>query len=477
MAHRRDASLCMVAPHPDLADQLRQQFEALRVSTNTALGGLLTLGQPRRLGFNDGTIIEPEDFGLEASVSAVRRAAAERAPLRGAIRVMVVLVDFADRQMAATKQHFQDLFFSQQVFPFGSVSEYYQEASGGRISITGAVVGPYRLPLTLAQYANGESGTGGVVPNAQTMARHALDAASQDVNFATYDNDGNGYVDAFIVIHAGRGAEETNNGSEIWSHKWTLDGGAVTRNGKKIFAYLTVPEDSRIGVCAHELGHLLFGWPDLYDTDYTSNGVGRWCLMAGGSWNGRGVPGAQAGDVPAHPSAWCKAGQEWVAVKAPKQNGSVTIEPVGAAQTVHRLWKNGDKKSREYFLVENRQKSGYDRDLPAAGLLIWHVDDAMPDNSNEAHYKVALMQADNLRDLESARDSGDAGDPYPGTSNNKTFSRTSAPSSRSYSGLPTDVSITAISRVAAGIRARCAVRKAAPASAPGPRLPVRAART
>ena len=67
----------------------------------------------------------------------------------------------------------------------------------------------------------------------------------------------------------------------------------------KIYAYLTVPEDCRIGVCAHELGHLLFGFPDLYDTDYTSEGVGNWCLMGGGSWNG-------GGDIPAHPSAWCK---------------------------------------------------------------------------------------------------------------------------------------------------------------------------
>ena len=477
MAHRRDASLCMVAPHPDLAVELRRQFESVRSSTGTALGGLLTFGHPRRLGFNDGTIIEPEDFGLEASVSAMSRAAAERAPLRGAIKVMVVLVDFADRPMAATKQHFEDLFFSQGSLPFGSVSEYYQEASGGRVSITGSVVGPYRLPLTLAQYAHGESGTGDQIPNAQTMARHALDAASASVNFSTFDNDGNGYVDAFIVIHAGRGAEETNDGNEIWSHKWTLDGGAVTRNGKKIFAYLTVPEDSRIGVCAHELGHLLFGWPDLYDIDYTSNGVGQWCLMGGGSWNGRGIAGAQAGDVPAHPSAWCKAGQDWVTIKAPKQNGTATIEPVAVSETIHRLWKHGDKKSREYFLLENRQRDGYDRGLPASGLLIWHIDDNMQDNSNEAHYKVALVQADNQRDLEAARDSGDAGDPYPGSSKNKTFSRTSAPSSRSYSGLSTDVSVTSIAPAADGIHIRYAVRKAAQASAPGPRIPVRSART
>ena len=86
-----------------------------------------------------------------------------------------------------------------------------------------------------------------------------------------------------------------------------LSGVRVRADGDQIYAYLTVPEDARIGVCAHELGHLLFGWPDLYDTDNTSDGIGNWCLMAGGSWNG-------GGDTPAHPSAWCKAQQEWVTV-------------------------------------------------------------------------------------------------------------------------------------------------------------------
>jgi hypothetical protein len=41
----------------------------------------------------------------------------------------------------------------------------------------------------------------------------------------------------------------------------------------------------------HELGHLLLGQPDLYDTDYSSRGTGRWDLMAGGSWNNNDTAG------------------------------------------------------------------------------------------------------------------------------------------------------------------------------------------
>jgi immune inhibitor A len=163
-----------------------------------------------------------------------------------------------------------------------------------------------------------------------------------------------------------------------------------------------VPEDSRIGVCAHELGHLLFGFPDLYDTDYTSEGVGNWCLMGGGSWNG-------GGDIPAHASAWCKVNQGWATVSNVTTNGIVSIPDVKSTHAVHRLWTNGGS-GPEYFLMENRQKTGYDAQLPAAGLLIWHIDENQPGNTDENRYQVGLVQADGKRDLELDRNRGDAGD-------------------------------------------------------------------
>ena len=198
-----------------------------------------------------------------------------------------MLVDSSDKHMAETQQHFRDLFFSTGVIPTGSVKEYYNEATGGLVDITGDVVGPYRMPHTNAWYANGNFGIGQPTgtTRARDLAQDAFNAADPHVNFGPYDNDGNGFVDAFIVVHAGSGGEETGNSNDIWSHKWTL-ASAQTTDNTKVFGYLTIPEDARIGVCAHELGHLLFGFPDLYDTDDSSEGIGNWCLMAGGSWNG-----------------------------------------------------------------------------------------------------------------------------------------------------------------------------------------------
>src|SRR5262249_50396425 len=241
----------------------------------------------------------------------------------------------------------------------------------------------------------------------------------------------------FIVIHAGSGGEVTGNGDDIWSHKWTLDGGARAVDRTKIFAYLTVPEDCKIGVCAHELGHLLFGFPDLYDTDNSSEGIGNWCLMRGGSWGG-------TGDMPVHPSAWCKANQGWVTVKNVTADGPASLPDVKTSNTVHRLWKDG-AKGNEYFLLENRQQTKFDQALPAGGLLIWHIDEAQAKNTDENHYKVALMQADGRRDMERNINRGDAGDVYPGSSNNHTFNATSRPNSNSYAHANTFVSVSNIS--------------------------------
>lgn len=432
------SDFCAVAPSPELKDRLKAELAQLR-SSGTPLAGILALSRlPRKLGFNDGVIIPPEQFPLGTPQRAVAAAALERAPLRGTVRVIVVLVDYSDKPMAQSADHFRDLFFSTGSLPHGSVKEYYREVTGGLVDLAGEVVGPFRLPQTLAWYANNNFGIGrpSGEARANAMANDAAAAADGSVNFGLYDNDGNGFVDAFIVVHAGGGGEQTGHPGDIWSHKWTLPS-ARPADGKQIFAYLTIPEDCRIGVCAHELGHLLFGFPDLYDTDDTSEGVGNWCLMGGGSWNG-------GGDVPAHPSAWCKIQQGWATTTNVTAAGTVTIPDVKASRNVHRLWKDGGG-GPEYFLLENRQRTGYDEGLPGAGLLIWHIDESQPGNTDESHYKVGLVQADGKRDLERAANRGDAGDPYPGGANNTAFTGSSTPNSNSYGGQPTLVSVTSIS--------------------------------
>lgn len=441
---------CLVSPHPSLLKKMRSELTAVRRRGASLVTEMMTVRRSKPVGMDDGTIFPGDAFPLGTSALTVRRAALDRAPLAGSVRVIVVLVGFPDRAMTRPKSQFEDLFFSLGKLPTGSVRDYYREVSHNIVDIVGEVVGPFQMPKKLVDYAHGASGIGEVEPNARTMARAAVAAADPSVNFALYDNDGNGYVDAFIVIHAGPGAEQTGSTDDIWSHKWVLSGGPYAGDGKRIFAYLTVPEDCKVGVCCHELGHLLFGWPDLYDTDYSSAGIGNWCLMAGGSWNGNG-------DTPAHPSAWCKAAQRWITVVNQRLNQTVRIGDVKTSYKAYRLWKNG-AASQEYFLVENRQRQKFDAKLPGDGLLIYHIDDAIEDNSNEAHPKVAVLQADGLRQLEKGTSRGDPGDPYPGSSSNKTFDRTSNPHSLSYGGIDTKVAVTGIGSSGPTITAKLKVK-------------------
>jgi M6 family metalloprotease-like protein len=71
-------------------------------------------------------------------------------------RVAIVLAEFQDVKMApGTKEYMQDLWFSSgRKIPTGSVTEYYDEVSNGKISFTGEVVGPFTLSRDLAYYAN-----------------------------------------------------------------------------------------------------------------------------------------------------------------------------------------------------------------------------------------------------------------------------------------------------------------------------------
>jgi len=451
------SDFCAAPPSPELKARMMAALTDAKTRSESPLAEMLGFTRgPRRLGFDDGVIIPPDQFPVGTSLATISSAAAERAPLRGTVRVIVVLVQFSDRAMTQPASHFRDLFFSTGVLPHGSVKEYYKEVSGGLVDISGEVVGPFQMPQTLAFYANNNFGIGrpSGTARANIMARDAAVAADPSVNFGQYDNDGNGFVDAFIVVHAGGGGEQTGNANDIWSHKSTL-ASAFSADGKQIFAYLTVPEDSRIGVCAHELGHLLFGLPDLYDTDDTSEGIGNWCLMAGGTWNGNG-------DIPAHPSAWCKIQQGWVSVSNVTGNTAITFPDVKTSRNVHRLWKDGAGGS-EYFLMENRQRTNFDSNLPGDGLLIWHIDEARPGNTDENHYKVALLQADAQRDMELNRNRGDGGDPYPGSAGNTSLNANSVPNSKSYAGQSTCVSVTGISAsgpsMTATVSVQCGKRK------------------
>jgi len=240
----------------------------------------------------------------------------------------------------------------------------------------------------------------------------------------------------------------TGDNHQIWSHAWNVQI-PITRNNKQIFSYTIEPEywvypgDMTCGVFCHEMGHSIFGIPDLYDNDFSSAGIGNWSVMGTGSWNGN------FGNRPAEPDAWSRIKMGFATAVVPTTNvNNIALPPVETYPTIYRLWTNG-ASGNEYYLIENRQQTGYDSTLPGNGILIYHIDDQVYDNYHEwypnhtttGHYRVAIEQADGVFGLEQNMGRGDAGDPYPGTSNISSFNHATIPGSDDYSGLPTGVSV------------------------------------
>ena len=387
------------------------------------------------------------------------------APISGNQPLLVIFADFTPSiRVGSTAATWASKFFGST----NSVKHFYETISYSKFSLTPApetnvalsgLVNDGVVSVTL-NYPHPDTAIT-IDDRNRSIVRDALIAADPFVDFAQFDENGDGTIAPtelhIVVIAAGyeRSFTASPCGSSVWGHRWglfgnvampALDGTAVGQSYSQFGEWHCADSNgpgnaATIGVMVHELGHDL-GLPDLYDIDGSSEGVGNWSLMATGSWNQVEL----AGDSPAHMDPWSKYFLGWIsptAVTATLSNESISAS--ATSDDVYRLLP-GTPLAGEYFLVENRQQVNYDAGLPGAGLLIWHIDTAQRtsnnrDNTHECypngpsctadHYLVALVQADNAFDLEQGNNRGDGGDPWPGTSGKTTFNSSSNPRQQS----------------------------------------------
>ncbi len=374
----------------------------------------------------------------------------ERLKVEDVYLVPVLLGEYSNSTGTYPAEDFQALLFDGPN-PTGTMTEYYEEISYGAFSLDGTVYGWYAVAESSSFYESSNNGLGTWPNNAAHFVYDLAAASDAVVDYSIYDNDGpdglpnsgddDGYVDQFFAIHTGNGGE-CGLTSNIWSHKWSISwsggpvGGYVTDDSSAsggfihVDEYIIQPEmncdkETMIGILVfcHEFGHSL-GLPDLYDYDYSSEGIGNWGLMGGGGYGWGG---------PSHMCAWSKEQVGWIEpIEVISNTGIVSLPQVEDSPTVVKLWKDGDYSGDEYFLVENRQKAGFDVNLPIPGILIWHIDNSMPNNDNENHKLVDLEAADGLNDMDLLVNWGDIGDPWPGITGNRTFGWHTNPNSNSY---------------------------------------------
>jgi M6 family metalloprotease-like protein len=378
----------------------------------------------------------------------------------GAVKNLVILCRFSDHTLGVHTRAPADYTTLMNTVggdpvlaPSGSLADYYKTNSYGTMTLASTVIAWVTLPHTEAYYGNGADGLGNTYPqNGQGMTFDAINAANAVVNFGQFDLDNDGFVDAIDIIHSGYAAETGGGGGNwMWSHKWSLPSAWSSCDTNalgvsvKVSAYHTEAalwstsgtNILRVGVIAHETGHF-FGLPDLYDTDNTSEGIGSYCLMAN-SW---GFDGTQY-----HPpqfSAWCRQ-QLGFTVPTVITGG---VYNIGRAETVSQSYRiNIGYPSGEYLLVENRQPWGFETDMPQGGLCIWHIDEAKAGNTSEGypgqagwpannnHYKIALLQADGLYEMEKNLNRGNGADVFRGGGVSSLGSATNTwPNTASYKG-------------------------------------------
>ena len=378
--------------------------------------------------------------------------------------VLFILTEFNDQKGGTAEADWTD-------FVSNKVVDYYAKTSHGNATLAPAadssgVSGNGVINWVNVGYNHPNTG-GNTGSTNRNLSADAIAAADPYVDFSSYDSDGNGYLDggelSVVVIVAGYETAYGGAGGalspSVWGHKWgwsllsspVVDGVRITEYaqfGEHHATNLSNKHQATMGIMVHELGHLTYGLPDLYDTDGTSSGIGAFGLMSGGSW-GRASGDAYSGETPVNASAWSKYALNWVEGTEGTGTQSITASgdsSAGTAGTV--VYRASSPASNEYFLLENRQPLGYDRGLErqlganfTGGLAIWHIDDSRTNNATDSHRWVDVEEADNSSMSGSSGSTADLWRDISGIA----FAASTNPASSLYSGGDSGVSIGDIS--------------------------------
>lgn len=298
----------------------------------------------------------------------------------------------------------------------------------------------------------------------------AIALANAEIDFSVYDSNNDNAISLnelqiMYLVAGGESATGTNPGE--WAHSWCMYGSNASapthdgvslmncyKNGNySLFGEKHGTKDASIGIIAHELGHAVFQLPDLYDTNGGSEGIGNFGLMGTGSW-GYKSGDTQSGQTPTHMTGWSKIQSGFVIPTVISEN-TTDLNVNATSSSDYELYKLATGVSGEYFLIENRAASGYDRGLTSlsgttnfpGGLSILHIDDNIDTNSDENHKLVDVEEANNAG-LDNQTDRGHINNLYF-NGNADSFTNTTTPNSKRYNGTSSGISIENISDSAA----------------------------
>lgn len=312
-------------------------------------------------------------------------AGTQKVSYTGKKKGLVILVNFKDTKFkkADTPELYNQILntigYNNPDLGFkGSVKDYFLAQSSGQMEFDFDIAGPVTMPYSYKYYGMNQNGKD-VDSRVGDMVVKACEGVDDEVDFSKYDWNGDGVVEQVFILFAGRGEASTpSDPFLIWPHMYSVyyaTGKVLKLDGVTIDTYACSNElNSKgkidgIGTFCHEFSHCL-GLPDFYDTydSYTgAYGTGSWDIMCGGSYNGDSFS-------PANYTSYERMFAGWLTpVELNKDTTVTAMQPLSDKHQEAYIIYN-DNNRDEYYLLENRQKLGWDENLPGAGLMITHVD-------------------------------------------------------------------------------------------------------
>ena len=345
---------------------------------------------------------------LSAQASSSRRklgAPQKRWDANKTYKQLVILVAFSDLEFQeAHTRAFYDQILNESGFKYGPcagcMADYFREQSNGLFNVQFDVFGPYKVSDKAQPYENPTVNTTNRAQNALREATQMMLKEQPDWNYKQYDWNGDGEIEQVIFIAAGYAG---NQGQKSYGYLWpstTTFTSIKTPDKVKIINFTSSAElwtnetSCGIGTICHEYSHAL-GLPDIYPTggnvtDYSI--CDEWDLMDGGNFTGLGW-------CPPNYTAQEKMYLGWLEPTELTTPTSITgMKPVSEGGEIYIIHHT----DKEYYLLENRQWTGWDAGLPGQGLLITHVDFDADDwqyntvNNVAGHFRFDIVHADNL---------------------------------------------------------------------------------
>lgn len=390
---------------------------------------------------------------LKGADDKMRGLGGDHITYKGVKKGLVVLVDFKNKKFADGHdlEYYKNVingkdFSDEEEGYVGSVRDYFLAQSNGQFELDFDVVGPVTMSKNYGYYGN--DGAYQKDEKVYEMIKEACDGIQDKVNLKDYDWDGDGEADQVFFLYAGLGQASGGSAGTVWPHESELrywPCGVLSYSTGKINTYACANElqpetqgssryiSAGIGTICHEFSHCL-GFADMYDTTGGGGyGMSVFDVMDQGSYNGNGF-------VPCNYTAFERIYAGWV--EAIELESPATVKDMKSVSDYGRPFiMYNYKNTNEYFLMENRQNTGWDKGLYGSnGLLIVHVN-YVPSRwaNNSVNSSAEKIQCCTVVNADGSRENTQyslQGDLYPyevkGVTMNDEFTDESEPAAKLY---------------------------------------------